>query len=93
MIARRSGLIANISDWAGQKYLGNLIYGVSRTATGRLARDMAHELLTRTCCKNRARCWWSPPWRSSMASAISAASSLARWRWKMHERRRLFFCL
>lgn len=44
MIARRSGLIANISYWAGQKYLANLIYGVSKTATDRLARDMAHEL-------------------------------------------------
>ena len=56
MIARRSGLIANISDWAGRKYLGSLIYGVSRAAAGRLARDMAHEL--------RPHNAW-PPWRST----------------------------
>ncbi len=44
MVAQQSGLIVNISFWAGQKYLGNTIYGVSKTATDRLAADMAHEL-------------------------------------------------
>jgi len=44
MAAQRSGLIVNISFWAGQKYMANTIYGVSKTATDRLAADMAHEL-------------------------------------------------
>jgi dehydrogenase/reductase SDR family member 1 len=44
MVAQQSGLIVNISFWAGQKYLGNTIYGVSKAATDRLAADMAHEL-------------------------------------------------
>lgn len=44
MVAQQSGLIVNISFWAGQKYMGNTIYGVSKAATDRLAADMAHEL-------------------------------------------------
>jgi NAD(P)-dependent dehydrogenase (short-subunit alcohol dehydrogenase family) len=44
MVTQQSGLIVNISFWAGQKYLGNTIYGVSKAATDRLAIDMAHEL-------------------------------------------------
>ncbi len=44
MIERRRGLIANISYFAGQKYLANTIYGVAKAATDRLAADMAHEL-------------------------------------------------
>jgi NAD(P)-dependent dehydrogenase (short-subunit alcohol dehydrogenase family) len=44
MVAQRSGLIVNISYWAGQKYMNNLMYGVSKAATDRLAMDMAHEL-------------------------------------------------
>jgi NAD(P)-dependent dehydrogenase (short-subunit alcohol dehydrogenase family) len=44
MIAQRSGLIANISYWAAQKYMNNVCYGASKTATDRLALDMAHEL-------------------------------------------------
>jgi dehydrogenase/reductase SDR family member 1 len=44
MVAQQSGLIVNISFWAGQKYMGNAIYGVSKAATDRLAADMAHEL-------------------------------------------------
>lgn len=44
MIARRSGLIVNISYWAAQKYLGNVAYGVSKAATDKLTADMAHEL-------------------------------------------------
>ena len=44
MIARRSGLIVNVSFWAAQKYVANAAYGVSKAATDKLTSDMAHEL-------------------------------------------------
>ena len=44
MIARRRGLIVNISHWAAQKRLGNVAYGVSKVATDKMAADMAIEL-------------------------------------------------
>lgn len=44
MIARRRGLIVNISHWAAQKHLGNVAYGVSKAATDKLTSDMAFEL-------------------------------------------------
>jgi len=44
MVPKRSGLIVNISFWAAQKHIGNLIYGVSKAATDKLTADMAHEL-------------------------------------------------
>src|SRR5690348_5945979 len=44
MIARRSGLIVNISFWAAQKHIGNVAYGVSKAATDKLTSDMAAEL-------------------------------------------------
>ena len=44
MLARRSGLIVNISFWPAQKYVGNVAYGVSKAATDKLTADMAHEL-------------------------------------------------
>lgn len=44
MIPQKSGLIVNISYWAGQKYMNNVPYGVSKCACDRLAMDMAHEL-------------------------------------------------
>ena len=44
MIARRRGLIVNISHWAAQKHLGNVAYGVSKAATDKLTADMAIEL-------------------------------------------------
>src|SRR5437588_13085711 len=44
MIARRRGLIVNISFWAAQKHIGNVGYGVSKAATDKLTADMAHEL-------------------------------------------------
>ena len=44
MVARRSGLIVNISFWAAQKYLGNVAYGVSKAATDKMTSDMAGEL-------------------------------------------------
>jgi dehydrogenase/reductase SDR family member 1 len=44
MIARRRGLIVNISFWAAQKHIGNVPYGVAKAATDKLTADTAHEL-------------------------------------------------
>lgn len=44
MVARRSGLIVNISFWAAQKYVGNSIYGIAKAATDKMSSDMAYEL-------------------------------------------------
>jgi dehydrogenase/reductase SDR family member 1 len=44
MIARRKGLIVNISFWAAQKHVGNVIYGIAKAATDKMSSDMAHEL-------------------------------------------------
>lgn len=44
MVARRRGLIVNISFWAAQKHIGNVAYGVSKAATDKLTADMAVEL-------------------------------------------------
>src|SRR6266849_2676641 len=44
MIARRRGLIVNISFWAAQKHLANVAYGVSKAATDKMTADMAIEL-------------------------------------------------
>jgi dehydrogenase/reductase SDR family protein 1 len=44
MIAQKSGLIVNISSFAGAAYAFNLAYGVGKAAVDRMAKDMAHEL-------------------------------------------------
>ena len=44
MIPQGRGLIVNISHWAAQKYIGNVIYGVSKAATDKMTADMAREL-------------------------------------------------
>nr|WP_310782751.1 SDR family NAD(P)-dependent oxidoreductase [Candidatus Palauibacter polyketidifaciens] len=44
MMPCRRGLIVNVSQWAAQKYHGNVIYGVSKAATDKLTADMAVEL-------------------------------------------------
>jgi dehydrogenase/reductase SDR family protein 1 len=44
MVARRRGLIVNISFWAAQKHIGNVAYGVSKAATDKMTADMAAEL-------------------------------------------------
>jgi NAD(P)-dependent dehydrogenase (short-subunit alcohol dehydrogenase family) len=44
MVRAKHGLIVHLSSWAAQKYIGNVIYGVAKTATDKLAMDMAHEL-------------------------------------------------
>ena len=44
MLARRAGLIVNISHWAAQKHIGNVAYGVAKAATDKMTADMAFEL-------------------------------------------------
>ena len=44
MVARRRGLIVNISHWAAQQHLGNVAYGVSKAATDKMTAHMASEL-------------------------------------------------
>jgi dehydrogenase/reductase SDR family protein 1 len=44
MVARRSGLIVNVSFWSAQKHVGNVAYGVAKAATDKLTGDTAHEL-------------------------------------------------
>lgn len=44
MVARRRGLIVNISYWPAQRHLGNTVYGVAHAVMDKMTRDMAHEL-------------------------------------------------
>jgi dehydrogenase/reductase SDR family member 1 len=44
MVAKRRGLIVNISFWAAQKHVANVAYGVSKSATDKMTADMAVEL-------------------------------------------------
>jgi len=44
MVPAGRGLIVNVSSWAAQKYIGNVVYGVAKAATDKLTADMAHEL-------------------------------------------------
>jgi len=44
MIARQRGLIISTTAWAYEKFLGNLLYDVAKSAIHRLAFAMAHEL-------------------------------------------------
>ncbi len=44
MVPKRRGLIVQISHWAAQKPIGNLLYGLSKAATDKLTTDMSHEL-------------------------------------------------
>jgi NAD(P)-dependent dehydrogenase (short-subunit alcohol dehydrogenase family) len=44
MIARRRGLIVNISFWSARKHVGNVAYGVAKAATDKMTADMAVEL-------------------------------------------------
>jgi NAD(P)-dependent dehydrogenase (short-subunit alcohol dehydrogenase family) len=44
MVPSGSGLIAHISSFAGDMYLYNVAYGVTKQAVDRMASDMAHEL-------------------------------------------------
>ena len=44
MVARRRGLIVNLSTWAAQKHIANVAYGVAKAATDKMTADMAAEL-------------------------------------------------
>lgn len=44
MLPQRRGLIVNISYWAARKYMGNVMYGISKAATDKMTSDMAEEL-------------------------------------------------
>jgi dehydrogenase/reductase SDR family protein 1 len=44
MLPKARGLIVNISYWASQKYIGNVIYGIAKAATDKMTADMAREL-------------------------------------------------
>ncbi len=44
MAPRGRGLLVNVSFWAAQKYIGNVIYGVAKAATDKMTADMACEL-------------------------------------------------
>jgi NAD(P)-dependent dehydrogenase (short-subunit alcohol dehydrogenase family) len=44
MAPARRGLIVHVSSWAAQKYGGNVVYGLAKAATDRMASDMAHQL-------------------------------------------------
>jgi dehydrogenase/reductase SDR family member 1 len=44
MVPARRGLLVHLSSWAAQKYVGNVLYGMAKAATDKMAADMAHEL-------------------------------------------------
>ena len=44
MVPKGKGLIVNISHWAAQKRIGNVIYGIAKAATDKMSADMAQEL-------------------------------------------------
>jgi dehydrogenase/reductase SDR family member 1 len=44
MLPQQSGLIVAMSHWSGQKYDGNVAYGVAKAATDRMVSGIAHEL-------------------------------------------------
>jgi NAD(P)-dependent dehydrogenase (short-subunit alcohol dehydrogenase family) len=44
MVPARRGLIVHVSSWAARKYGGNVVYGLAKAATDRMAADMAHQL-------------------------------------------------
>ena len=44
MVPKHRGLIVNLSYWAAQKHIGNVLYGLAKAATDKLTSDMAEEL-------------------------------------------------
>jgi NAD(P)-dependent dehydrogenase (short-subunit alcohol dehydrogenase family) len=44
MAAQRSGLIVNISFWAAQKFMQNIVYGMSKAAIDKLSADLSVQL-------------------------------------------------
>lgn len=47
MLQQSGGLIVNISFWAAQKHVGNVLYGMAKAAIDKLTADMAAELADR----------------------------------------------
>jgi NAD(P)-dependent dehydrogenase (short-subunit alcohol dehydrogenase family) len=45
MVARRSGLVVNISSFGARGYLHSVLYGMSKAALDKMTNDMARELL------------------------------------------------
>lgn len=44
MAQQRSGLIVNISFWAAQKFMQNVVYGVSKAAMDKMSADVAAQM-------------------------------------------------
>jgi NAD(P)-dependent dehydrogenase (short-subunit alcohol dehydrogenase family) len=44
MLAANAGLIVHLSHWAAQKHSSNVVYGISKAATDKMAAHMAHDL-------------------------------------------------
>jgi dehydrogenase/reductase SDR family member 1 len=44
MAEQRSGLIVNVSFWAAQKFMGNVVYGVAKAAMDKMVADLAVQL-------------------------------------------------
>ena len=44
MARQRSGLIVNVSFWAAQKFMQNVVYGVSKAAMDKMASDVAAQM-------------------------------------------------
>jgi dehydrogenase/reductase SDR family member 1 len=50
MVEQGRGLIVNISFWAAQKPMGNVVYGMAKAAVDKLSADMAHALRPHGVC-------------------------------------------
>ncbi|HEY9012936.1 MAG TPA: SDR family NAD(P)-dependent oxidoreductase [Devosia sp.] len=44
MAKQCSGLIVNISFWAAQKFMQNVVYGISKAAMDKMVADVAHQM-------------------------------------------------
>jgi dehydrogenase/reductase SDR family protein 1 len=44
MAQQHSGLIVNISFWAAQKFMQNVVYGISKAAMDKMVFDVAHQM-------------------------------------------------
>ena len=62
MSPAKRGLIVHVSSMAAQKYGYNVVYGLSKAATDRMAADMAHELQAARRHRRLAlsRAWFAP---------------------------------
>lgn len=44
MARQRSGLVVNVSFWAAQKFMQNVVYGIAKAAMDKMAADVAHQM-------------------------------------------------